>query len=322
MSTQVEAQQELTNTLLQELVKVGVGGKYKDNDDYTQKIQEELDHEERMIRGGKERYNKIVVDAQAKRQESTTTYGLYQQQKYIGKLSDLIHLKIEKIEKGGAGRHTIATKLVSQCLPKTAFNSDTKQLSNNHNIWDKCSLIVLKNVIDGISTKCTLNQLSIIIGNALMQEAKIILFKETNRKQYEQINKRLSGKNIPQKTNRYLYKKNVWTYCMNKHNLMFDNWPKEHRLHLGVEMVHLCRLLGLVSVEGRKEHKHKTIVYVEATDKMINEIKNFNIKNEALTPTYLPMIMPPKKWTNPHDGGYYGKKHNFENKVDEVKNAL
>ena len=33
--------------------------------------------------------------------------------------------------------------------------------------------------------------------------------------------------------------------------------------------------------------------------------------------------MPPRKWEyNPFVGGYYGRKHNHENKPDEVKNAL
>jgi DNA-directed RNA polymerase len=39
-----------------------------------------------------------------------------------------------------------------------------------------------------------------------------------------------------------------------------------------------------------------------------------------LQPKYLPMLMPPRKWEyNPFVGGYYGRKHNYENKAEDVK---
>jgi DNA-directed RNA polymerase len=109
---------------------------------------------------------------------------------------------------------------------------------------------------------------------------------------------------------------------MNKHELNFDDWTKEHRLHLGVQMIHLCELLGLVKVGNMKLNKMKTVTYVQPTPKIIREIKNFNIKNEALFPKYMPMKMCPRRWTSPFIGGYYGKKHNFENKPKDIINAL
>ena len=61
---------------------------------------------------------------------------------------------------------------------------------------------------------------------------------------------------------------------------------------------------------------------MEATPKIIEEIKNFNIKNELLFPKYLPMIAPPRDWTSPFTGGYYGKKYNKQNNAEEIANAL
>jgi hypothetical protein len=32
------------------------------------------------------------------------------------------------------------------------------------------------------------------------------------------------------------------------------------------------------------------------------------------------MLMPPRKWDcNPFVGGYYGRKHNYENKTEDIK---
>ena len=276
---------------LEELVRVGVGGKYRDKDNQVKIIQKELDHEEAMLRGGLERFTNTNNDAKAKNQESTTLY------------------------------HQIALKLICQCLPSTAFDKGVF-LDNKPRIWDTCSLIILKNIIDGISDEITINKLSIQIATGLMQEARITQFKEQNKDSYNKTARKLSGKNIPQGIRRYQYKSKVWTYMMNRNGLVFDDWTNVQKLHLGVKMISYCEKLGLVKHQNRKHRKDKTITYVEATPKIIEEIKNFNIKNELLFPKYLPMIAPPRDWTSPFTGGYYGKKFNKENKPEEIANAL
>ena len=306
---------------LEELVKVGVGGKYKDKANYIKVIQEELEHEEAMLRGGSNRYNKTVVDAKAKGQESTTLYGLVLQQKYITDVSDMINEDVRLMSSGKAGNHQTALKIICQCLPSTAFDKGVF-LDNRPSIWDTCSLIILKNVIDGISDEITINKLSIQIATGLMQEARITQFKEQNKESYNKTARKLAGKNIPQNANRYQYKSRVWTYMMNKNNLRFDDWTNVEKLHLGVKMISYLEKLGLVKHQNRKHRKDKTITYVEATPKIIEEIRNFNIKNELLFPKFLMMVAPPRDWSSPFTGGYYGKRFNKENNPEEIANAL
>ena len=306
---------------LEELVRVGVGGKYKDKANYIKLIQDELEHEEGMLRGGSDRYNKNITDAKAKNQESTTLYGLVLQQKYINEVSNMINDDIKLMSSGHAGNHQIALKLICQCLPSTAFDKGVF-LDNKPRIWDTCSLIILKNIIDGISDEITINKLSIQIATGLMQEARITQFKEQNRDSFNKTARKLAGKNIPQGIRRYKYKSKVWSYMMNRNGLVFDDWSNVQKLHLGVKMISYAEKLGLVKHQNRKHRKDKTITYVEATPKIIEEIKNFNIKNELLFPKYLPMIAPPRDWTSPFTGGYYGKKFNKENKPEEIANAL
>ena len=306
---------------LEELVKVGVGGKYKDKANYIKLIQDELEHEEGMLRGGSDRYNKNITDAKAKNQESTTLYGLVLQQKYINEVSNMINDDIKLMSSGHAGNHQIALKLICQCLPSTAFDKGVF-LDNKPRIWDTCSLIILKNIIDGISDEITINKLSIQIATGLMQEARITQFKEQNRDSFNKTARKLAGKNIPQGIRRYKYKSKVWSYMMNRNGLVFDDWSNVQKLHLGVKMISYAEKLGLVKHQNRKHRKDKTITYVEATPKIIEEIKNFNIKNELLFPKYLPMIAPPRDWTSPFTGGYYGKKYNKQNNAEEIANAL
>lgn len=321
MSTQIEQPKSLMQQQLDELLKVGVGGKFKDKDNYVALVTKELEFEEAMLRGGVDRYNKSVNDAKAKHQESTTLYGLVYQQKYINELSTLINDDVKGMTKGEAGNHQTALKLICQCLPPTAFDNGVF-LDNRSSVWDTCSLIALKNTIDGISDETTMNKLAIQIGTGLMHEARITKFKFDHKEQYNNVAKRLSGKNIPQNANRYQYKQKVWTYCMNKHGLAFDDWGKEGRLHLGVKIISYLEKLGLIRHQHRKLNKTKTVIYVEATPKVIEEIKNFNIKNEALFPKYLPMKMPPRDWSSPFVGGYYGRKFNQTNNPEEIARAL
>jgi len=315
-------QKTLLQQQLEELVKVGVGGKFQKNDDYTKKITEELEFEEAMIRGGIDRYQKLIREAVTNNQESTTLYGIVLQQKYITKLSDMINQDIQVMNSGEAGNKQTALKLLCQCLPISAFVNQVF-INKQPHVWDTVSLIALKNIIDGISAETTLNKLAIKIGSALMLEARITIFKDQEKDKYNQVAKRLLGRNIPQNANRYQYKRNVWVYCMKKHKLNFDDWGKEGRLHLGCKIISYCEKLGLVKHQNRKRSKFKTITYVEATPKIIEEIRNFNIKTEALYPKYLPMLMPPREWSSPFVGGYYGKKHNQQQQsAEEISNTL
>lgn len=306
---------------LEELVRVGVGGKYKNKDNYLKIIQQELEHEEAMLRGGADRFNKTIKDAKANSQESTTLYGLVLQQKYISEVSKLINEDVRLMANGTAGNHQTALKIICQCLPSSAFDMGVF-LEDSPSIWDTCSLIILKNVIDGISGEITINKLSIQIATGLMHEARITQFKEQNKDSFNKTSRKLAGKNIPQNANRYQYKSRVWTYMMKRNGLKFDDWTNVEKLHLGVKMISYLEKLGLIKHQNRKHRINKTVTYVEATLKIIEEIKNFNIKNELLFPKYLPMIAPPRDWTSPFTGGYYGKRFNKENNPEEIVNAL
>ena len=61
---------------LAELLRVGVGGKFKTNSDYTDMVKQELEWEEKMLRGGIDRSKRNWNNALAKQQESTTLVGV------------------------------------------------------------------------------------------------------------------------------------------------------------------------------------------------------------------------------------------------------
>ena len=307
--------------LLENLVKIGVGGKYKDREDYVKLIQRELEFEERMIRGGIDRYNKSINDAKSKGQESTTKYGLTYTQKYVIALAEMLNNDVTTCMAGSAGVTQTSLKLICQCLSIKSFN-DEGIFQSRKDDWLVVSYISLKHVLDGISKAVTVNELAMSISNALMQEARLTKFKDTQPEKYEQICRKLNSEGQSMKKNKYRHKQKVWVYFMNKNNLQFDDWASADKIHLGVKIIGYFETLGLITHENRRTAKHRTTTYVVATDKLIEEIKNFNIRNEALHPTFLPMLMPPMDWTSPFSGGYYGRKYNQTNKAEDIANAL
>ena len=170
--------------LLENLVKIGVGGKFKDREDYVKLIQKELEFEERMIRGGIDRYNKSINDAKAKGQESTTKYGLTYTQKYVLALAEMLNNDVTTCMAGSAGVTQTSLKLICQCLSIRSFNEEGIFQSKKDN-WLVVSYISLKHVLDGISKAVTVNELAMAISNALMQEARLTKFKDTQPEKYE-----------------------------------------------------------------------------------------------------------------------------------------
>ena len=320
----IQSQQaELLQQQIKELIRVGVGGRHKEEKDYTKQIQEELELEDyHMQREGLKKYKKRQATAVLKSQESTTMYGLQYQAKYISRLSLMINEDVIKMLDGKSGRHRTSFKLVCQCLNERAFNEQV--YIKNPNNWDAVSLIILKNIINGISRNHTLNRLSIAIGTALELEARLTYFQDKDKETFTKLSKKLNkATGVPQKKSKYLYKKNVFIYWMNRKDLVWEKWGKESKLHLGTELIHYCEKLGLIRVVLVRKGKNKSIYYVNSTPKLLREIKDFNTMNEAMYPDFLPMIMPPLDWNrSPFRGGYYGKKYNQENKVDEVKSIV
>lgn len=309
----------VSQEMLDELVKLGVGGKYKDTSNYLELLKEEIKHENIMMRGGIRRYRKQVTDAKAKQQESVTDYGIKYQYKYIDLISDYIHKDVRETFSGHVRKKATAILKIVECLPHTAFEGDELKPDLKIDVWDNCSLIVLRNVIDGISSEVTAQGLALDIGNALEMEARITLFEARHKDKYNWIkNVKLAEKNIAQKKSRYKHKKNVWTYYMNKNNLEFDSWSKEDKLHLGMRMIYYCQTLGLIKLQNRRTRKNRVTMYVDATPKILDEIEHHNISTEALTPKFRVMFLPPLKWTSPFSGGYYAKKYNLENKAEEI----
>jgi DNA-directed RNA polymerase len=160
-------------------------------------------------------------------------------------------------------------------------------------------LIALKAILDSITLGCTQTKCTVKIGNSLEDEARLKLFQDNDSKTYSKTRHYLKSKND------YRYKKKVYVYAMNKEELTWGHWLKKHKVQLGFTLLDLViRATDLVKLQRRVEGRRNSPVYVECTQKTMDWIENKKLHSEALKPMRTPMIIKPKEWSNPFDGGY------------------
>ena len=79
---------------------------------------------------------------------------------------------------------------------------------------------------------------------------------------------------------------------MGKQNLEYGKWPTIDKVQLGITLIDLVvRATGLVRLQKKVEGKHNTPIYIEATEKCMEWIKQKKIHAEILKP----VIMERKK---------------------------
>nr|ANO58088.1 RNA polymerase [uncultured Alphaproteobacteria bacterium] len=287
-----------------------IGSKVKSVARGYEKVEAEKKLEQDMVRRGVYRFHKNINKSKAKKQEkrgkdgklvlkdkepteSTTIYGQHLLQEAIEPVSIEIEKYFKDAFNGHSKKYAKSAELLCKCIP-------IKELENpSHNKWDAISLIALKAVLDSITIGCTQTKATIKIGNSLEDESRLLFFKESDSKTYSKTKHYLKTRND------YRYKKKVYSYAMNKAELEWGDWLKADKVQLGFTLLDLViRGTGLVKLQRRVEGSERTPIYVECTQKTMDWIEKKKLHSEALKPMRTPMIIKPKEWSNPFDGGY------------------
>ena len=287
-----------------------IGSKVKTVAKGYEKVEAEKKLEEDMARRGVHRFHKNIKKSKAKKHEktdkdgqkvlkdkepteSTTIYGQHLLQEAIEPVSIEVEKYFKEAFNGHSKKYAKSAELLCKCI-------SIKELENpNHNKWGAVSLIALKAILDSITLGCTQTKATVKIGNSLEDEARLLYFQENDSKTYSKTKHYLLSKND------YRYKKKVYVYAMGKQELEWGHWLKIDKVQLGFTLLDLViRGTGLVKLQRRVEGRRNSPIYVEATEKTMDWIDNKKLHSEALRPMRTPMIIKPKEWSNPFDGGY------------------
>ena len=280
-----------------------IGSKVKNVAKGYEKVEAEKKLEQQMIKSGIERFHRNIRKSKSKKNEntgkdkepteSTTIYGQQLLQEAIEPVSIAIGKYFDEAYDGHSKKYAKSAQLLAKCIPIKELDDEKP------NKWDAVSLIALKAILDSITLGCTQTKCTVKIGNSLEDEARLKLFQDNDSKTYSKTRHYLKSKND------YRYKKKVYVYAMNKEELTWGHWLKKHKVQLGFTLLDLViRATDLVKLQRRVEGRRNSPVYVECTQKTMDWIENKKLHSEALKPMRTPMIIKPKEWSNPFDGGY------------------
>ncbi len=241
--------------------------------------------EEEMQDLGIERYYAEIERAKERQAESETKYG----QMFLGEIMLKVVPAIKEFIKGqrGVGRDHTALKYIKVLRPETL------------------AFIATRSIIDSMSLQRPLTGTAIRLANCIEDEVRFRgynkLEDEQKRNYYRKVKKNLALESRAHTRHRRTIKGTMKRIGAPD----WDSWNSSDKVLLGVKLIELVAAsLEIIQIINRPKKNNRYLHFIEPTDKGRAWISGFNESNSILTPQFLPMLLPPRDWTNPYDGGY------------------
>lgn len=274
--------------------------------------------EESMVSLGRDQIRKQIASAREKANEGGTSYGQKLIAHNIERMAESIVSFITKAKSGGAGRRHIAVKYLDQVE------------------MDVASFIALRCVIDSLTGKRqVLQRVAVVIGSRIEDEARFTAFEmqqKATAAELKEAGAEKEAKAAAKVFGRAQQKAGKGTtYWRSKATLAgyerrfsegeWEAWPEQDRLHIGMALIDMMVTLGLITIDDEVLSRKKTNKVVAPTEAMVSWVENEMRNSELLSPSYMPMIVPPLDWTTPYDGGYLTAEGQAGNMMIKTRNA-
>ena len=223
-----------------------------------------------MFQLGADRQELITNNRRAARMESLSKYGEALTAVGVDKIVGVLTQHRRALETGKAGRTYAYLGPLLQITPKRA------------------AATALRVVLDQITHTTKLHALAYHLADMLWMETMLARATKWERKNHAKVRGRLNQK---QADVRRMQNTEAWT-------------PQE-RLSVGVFLVHLvAQHTGFIEVYVDPGMGRRTKC-VRATQACMDWIRQVEVAQKDLCPFSLPMVVPPRDWANPFDGGYF-----------------
>jgi len=248
-------------------------------------FERQLDLEEEMRGMGVARFREETEQARANGLESTTSGALKIMREAFEPLVEGV--KTYKKEQGkNAGRHHGAYQLIKD-MPS-----------------DVLSFLSLKVVLDKMSESRTLQQVTIAIGTQIENEKNYLKFKDESPNHYKKVKK-----DVTKRSNNERHIRTVLKHSANKDDIELFKFTVQEKHTVGAFLLsQIITHTGLVEIFKPKTRTTKfksKLLRVQPTEATTAWLKAHNASCELLSPVVLPMLVPPKDWTTPHNGGFW-----------------
>jgi DNA-directed RNA polymerase len=265
----------ITDTIINEI---------DNNEEWNSKFDRQAELEEKMRGMGVDRFWSNVSKARERGQETSVRSVRRLMNHSVEKIAEGIRQFIEQAESGKAGRKHTAVKFLKQIEPEAA------------------ALITSRVVLDGVAKGSTLVPLARRISSMIEDELAFRQFAKSDRKTHDWLVKREKSVNGSD----YRRQRATMFHNMRSRGIEWEEWSAQNQAQVGSKLIEIMvETTGLVQQVTRSVDVKRQEVYVEATPETIAWINEENNRCEALSPVYLPTIIPPRPWTSPFEGGYW-----------------
>lgn len=247
----------------------------------TDLISIQLQLEEEMTQRGADRYLRYVSKSVKAGQEDVTSYGQQIMAARLDTLAKAIDQWKTVTAAGAPGQRnsTAYQKVKNVPSPTLAF-------------------LTLKNVLAGISAIRTLQLVAAALGTTVEDELRFAEVREEEKKKYDKLVEGAS------KRGTYHYK-HIYAVRVADKFQDWTKWTRTERIHVGMKLIDLCiEAVGLVEVLHQKMGKEQTAQVLKALPDTIEWIEKKNGTISLLRPVYEPMVVIPRDWSTPFNGGY------------------
>ncbi|NBG94475.1 DNA-dependent RNA polymerase [Pyruvatibacter mobilis] len=245
----------------------------------------QLELEEAMAVATRDAFYKEIEAARAEGREAETGYGRHILKHSVLPVAEAITEWLEKAQSGRPGRKHLAVKYLTQIEA------------------DVAAYLALKEILDKFTgAGAVFTKTALAIATSIEDELRFRKFREEARADFDASQKRLSAARAQNRER----KKTLLRLMANRNNVSWDNWPKRDKLHLGTLLIEMVRnVTGFIEVKRMTVGIKETQYVIQPTPQAIEWIDRANANLELMAPKYWPMVCPPKRWSNPWNGGYW-----------------
>lgn len=250
------------------------------NEEPEDLITVQLRLEEEMTQSGSDRFIRNTSRAREGGREDATAYGKTILAGRIIKLSEAIAAWQVSAKAGAGTKNGAAYKKVGDFDPKVL------------------AYLTLKHVLSGLSAPRTLQFVAVAIGTAAEDEIRFASIRTDEKKIYDRLVKGAKKRT----SSRY---KHIYATRVADNHDDWKGWARTDRLHVGVKLLDLLvSTIGLVEISSNLDASEQGLKYVKALPSTLEWIERKNGVTALMRPVYEPMVVQPRDWSTPFDGGY------------------
>ena len=226
-----------------------------------------------------EKFNRELAKKQNKHEETATYYGSPLFKLAIEPVALLVEHKVAEAKKGRAGNANIAVKYLSLLKPEhVAYHT-------------------AKVIIDRLMFSKSIQDTAIAIASSLEDELRYISFDNQHPHLFKKI--------VNETATNGKRRRQTILAAYNRYCETWVSWSKNDKVHLGMALISLfIEATDFVSEHYLSRGKNKTDIVLRPTQKVLDFIEKNRDFASLVNPEYLPMVVPPRDWTSPTDGGY------------------